>query len=180
MNHEADREVLMVEPISEYDLMPFGGLFGDTHLARIIAQIIADPFGEYTPKDLEELVEVSSPTVRKDLKHLTRLGILIKDSRDRRHPVYRVNTQCKRYLALTLLAYAVIDDRNDTNCMDAVIAEYYNSELRRFFQPSDAIECNLMDIGPVSSNASDLRVEQSGHMSAFDLERIPEHFAASA
>ncbi|MEM2097107.1 MAG: hypothetical protein QXI70_02975 [Methanothrix sp.] len=177
---QADEEIIMVEPISEYDLMPFGGLFGDTHLARILAQIIADPFDEYAPKDLEELAEVSSPTVRKDLKHLTRLGILIKDSRDRRHPVYRVNTQCKRYLALTLLAYAVIDDRNGTNCMDAVIAEYYNLELKRFFEPSDAAVGNLMDIGPISSNASDLHVEQSGIMSAFDLESIPEHFAATA
>jgi len=120
----------MMEEISDDDLLPFGGLFGDSHMVRVISQVIADPFEEYRPKDLMELTEISAPSMRKALKKLTRLGFLIEDSQDRQHPVYRVNTASKRYLALTMLAYAVVDDRNGTDCMDGVIAEYYDSDLR--------------------------------------------------
>lgn len=109
---------------------PYGGIFGDSNLIRVLSQIIADPFTAYRPIDLAKLTKDSSPTVRASLKVLTSAGLLVKDERDRQHPVYRVNTESKRYLALTVLAYAVLDDRNGTDFVDEMIADYYDSELR--------------------------------------------------
>jgi len=114
--------------------LPYDGLFGDSNLIRVIKQVIADPFTEYRPIDLEELTKNSTPTVRESLKVLTSLGMLIKDERDQQHPVYKVNTESKRYIALTFLAYAVLDDRNGTDCMDDVVADYY-SELKGKYGP---------------------------------------------
>ncbi len=169
----------MNDIVENYDVLPFGGLFGDTHLARILEQIIADPFEEYTLKTLAELAEVSSPTVRKDLKHLTSLGILIKDSRDRQHPVYRVNTSCKRYLALTFLAYAVTDDRIGTSCMDDVIASYYDSVLRDRYEHHDAVG-NYHRTLESASNDSELSLDSFRATGCFEEESVPEPFAASA
>lgn len=107
--------------------LPYDGLFGDSNLIRVLRQVIADPFTEYRPIDLEKLTNNCAPTVRDSLKTLTSLGLLIKDERDHQHPVYRVNTESKRYLALTFLAYAVLDDKKGTDCMDDVIADYCNS-----------------------------------------------------
>jgi len=135
----------MVYEIDDSCMLPYGGLFGKSHLVRVIRQIIADPFEEYRPSDLEELTGVSSPSIRKDLKLLTQLGLLIKDSRDKQHPIYRTNTACKRYLALTLLAYAVIDDINGTDCMNDAIAEYYDSELRERYEFSEEPEKYLQE-----------------------------------
>lgn len=116
--------------ISKGPRLPYDGLFGDSNLIRVIRQVIADPFTTYRPIDLEMLTKNRAPTVRDSLKILTSLGLLIKDESDHQHPVYRVNTESKRYLALTILAYAVLDDRNGTDSMNEVIADYCKSELR--------------------------------------------------
>ncbi len=130
----------MAEEIDEMDVRPFAGLFGDSHLSRIIAQIIADPFEVYRPKDLEELAEASAPSTRKALRTLTRLGLLIKDDKDRQHPTYRVNLDSKKYLALTFLSYAVVDDNVGTDCMENLIAEYYDSDLRERYESNRCAE----------------------------------------
>jgi hypothetical protein len=116
--------------ISKGPRLPYDGLFGDSNLIRVIRQVIADPFTTYRPMDLEILTKNCTPTVRDSLKILTSIGLLIKDESDHQHPVYRVNTESKRYLALTILAYAVLDDRNGTDTMDEVIADYCKSELK--------------------------------------------------
>ena len=128
----------MAEEIEEMDMRPFGGLFGDSHLSRIIAQIIADPFQVYRPKDLEELAEASAPSTRKALRILTRLGLLIKNDTDRQHPSYKVNLDSKKYMALTILSYSVVDDSIGTNCMDDLIAEYYDSDLRDRYESNNS------------------------------------------
>lgn len=128
----------MSEEIEEIDMRPFAGLFGDSHLSRIIAQIIADPFQVYRPKDLEELAEASAPSTRKALRILTRLGLLIRNDTDRQHPSYKVNLDSKKYLALTLLLYSVVDDSIGTDCMDDLIAEYYDSDLRDRYESNNS------------------------------------------
>ena len=121
----------MAEEIEEIDMQYFAGLFGDSHLSWIIAQIVADPFQVYRPKDLEELAEASAPSTRKALRILTRLGLLIRNDTDRQHPSYKANLDSKKkHLALTLLSYSVVDDSIGTDCMDDPIAEYYDSDLR--------------------------------------------------
>lgn len=121
---------MAIREISKGSMLPYDGLFGDSNLIRVIRQIIADPFTAYRPIDLEMLTKNRAPTVRDSLKILTSLGLLIKDESDHQHPVYRVNTESKRYLALTFLAYAVLDDKNGTKSMDEVIADYCQSELK--------------------------------------------------
>ena len=125
----------MAEEIEEIDMQHFAGLFGDSHLSRIIAQIVADPFQVYRPK---ELAEASVPSTRKALRILTRLGLLIRNDTDRQHPSYTVNLDSKKYLALTLLSYSVVDDSIGTDCMDDLIAEYYDSDLRDRYESNSS------------------------------------------
>lgn len=108
---------------------PYGGLFGESNLAKVIEQVIADPDIEYRPIDLEKLTKESAPTVRLSLKTLTSLGVLLKNETDIQHPVYRVNAESKRFVALTLLAYAVLDDENGTDSMNKMIVDYVDAIL---------------------------------------------------
>jgi hypothetical protein len=121
--------------LERYLERPYGGLFGDTVIAQVVEEIVADPHSDYRPKDLEDLTGASSPAVRKALSALTSLELLIKDASDSQHPVYRVNTKSKKFVALTLLAYAVLDDRDGTSCVDTTIRDYYNSALREYCEP---------------------------------------------
>jgi hypothetical protein len=120
--------------------LPYDGLFGDSNLIRVIRQVIADPFTSYRPIDLEILTKNRAPTVRESLKVLTSAGLLLKDESDHQHPIYRVNTKSKRYLALTFLAYAVLDDRNGTDCMDDIVVDYCGSILKEKYVPSEVDE----------------------------------------
>jgi len=103
---------------------PYGGLFGNSVLTRILEEIVSDPYQNYHPKDLEEIVNASSPSIRKSLSALTSIGILEKDEGKQKHPVYRANIDSKRLMALTFLSYAMLDDRDKTNCMDEAIIDY--------------------------------------------------------
>jgi hypothetical protein len=170
----------MADEIEDYDLLPYGGLFGNSHLVRVIRQIVADPFEEYRPSDLKELAEVSAPSIRNDLKLLTRLGILIKDSSDKQHPIYRTNTECKRYFALTLLAYAVIDDRNGTDCTDDFIADYYDSELRHRYELSDDLEDYVTNIDPISTLSDQIDSAPWRTTEGSESKMMTEPLAASA
>ncbi|MFY1110712.1 MAG: hypothetical protein AB3K77_03380 [Methanosarcinaceae archaeon] len=109
---------------------PYGGLFGDNARTRIIEEIIADPHRYYRPHYFEELTGASAPTVRKILNSLTKLGLLEKDTSDRQHPIYRVNLNSKKVTALTFLAYASLDDRDGSECMEDAILDYYIKVLR--------------------------------------------------
>ena len=113
--------------------VPYEGLFGDTVLARVVEEIIADPHSGYRPKDLEELIDASAPSVRDALVTLTRLGLI--NAPAGKHPVYTVNKKSKKFVALTLLAYASLDDRERSECMDAAIKDYYDTVLRSRFEP---------------------------------------------
>jgi hypothetical protein len=107
---------------------PYGGLFGDNALTRIIEEIVADPYTYYRPKDFEDVTGSSAPSIRKALAILTKLGLLRKDAKDPQHPIYQPVTGSKTLLALTLLSYAMIDDRKGTDCLKSAILEYYKKE----------------------------------------------------
>lgn len=106
---------------------PFGGIFGDAALAQVVQEIVADPHSLYRPKDLVELTGCTAPTIRDALKTLTDLGLLIKHGD--KHPVYSVNTECKRFVALTFLSFAILDDREGSECMDTAIKHYCKTVL---------------------------------------------------
>lgn len=103
---------------------PYGGLFGNSTICKLVEEIVADPHAEYRQQDLEELIDGSQRSVARALKVLLALGLLIRDKGDSQHPLYRVNLNSRKLLALTFLAYAVVDDRDGTNCMDLAIRDY--------------------------------------------------------
>jgi hypothetical protein len=106
----------------EFSDIPYAGLFGDTVIARVVEEIIADPHSAYRPRDLEELTGASAPSVRDALSTLTRLGLLA--SSGGKHPVYTVDRSRKTFVALTFLAYAVLDDRENSDCMHTALRHY--------------------------------------------------------
>lgn len=114
--------------------LPFGGLFGNSPQNRTILQVIADPFGSYTIEDLVTLTKSKPHQIKEALQTLTSLGIIEVDKSKNE---YKVITTSKRYIALNFLAYAVLDDREGTNCMDVVIKDYCNDRKK--------FEDNLVD-----------------------------------
>jgi hypothetical protein len=126
---------LLPADIEEHLDQPYGGLFGDSVNAKVIEEIISDPYSDYRPKFLEQMTGASPPSVRSALKILTSLGLLLKDSSDRQHPKFTVNFKSKKAVALTLLSYAVIDDREHSDCMDSAIMDYCATVLKEKIQP---------------------------------------------
>lgn len=152
---------------------PYSGLFGDTNQIRVIRQIVADPFGSYRPKDLEALIEASAPSVREVLKNLTHIGLLIKDIRDRQHPIYRVNVDSPIYLALNFLAYAIPDHKNSTHYMNDIIADYYDSELREQYESCDPVTTNRSDSEIINSDLEQMISDAYLERSKVSTEKIP-------
>jgi len=116
--------------------LPFGGFLGNSVLLRVIQEVIADPYREFRPKALKILASSSPPSIKKALDELVSSGFMENISEDTQRPVYKVNLQSKRLIALTHLAYAVTDDRDGTNCMDDAIEHYCNDAL--FVQRRDS------------------------------------------
>lgn len=149
--------------------LPYAGLFGDTVAAAIIQEIIADPHAIYHPKDLQELTGKSAPSVRSVLKALTALKILNVFGSDN-YPSYQVNTDSKKFVALTLLAYAMIDDLEKTDTMDTAIRHYYQERFKPDSEPlAIATDKNLFSYGVqtgscaryIKWNATESRIERT-------------------
>lgn len=115
-----------IEQAFESIEQPFGGLFGNTVFLRVLREILADPYREFRPKDLEILTSASPPMIGESLKKLESFGLLEKGSNDTQRPFYRANLESQRLIALTFLAYAVNDDRDGNNDMAVAIKDYYH------------------------------------------------------
>ncbi len=114
----------MVKHINE----PFEGLFGNNVQTRVVQELTADPYNIFRPKDLENLADASTPSIRKSLKNLTELGIVDRNKIDSQHPIFKVNLDSKILKALTFLSFALIDDREGTEHMDQAVIEYCRKE----------------------------------------------------
>ncbi|HOO53008.1 MAG TPA: hypothetical protein PLX30_02090 [Methanothrix sp.] len=104
--------------------LPFGGLFGNTVFMRVLREIVADPYREFRPKDLEILTSASPPMIGESLQKLESFGLLVKGSNDSQRPFYRANLESQRLIALTFLAYAVNDDRDANDDMAVAVKDY--------------------------------------------------------
>lgn len=113
---------------------PYGGLFGDTAIAKVVEELVADPTMDYRPKYLADITGKSEASIYLILKKLMKLGLIEKSVKGK-HPVYRVRVESKKFAALSFLAYAMLDDRDGTGCMDMAVADYYNSRLREEYEP---------------------------------------------
>jgi len=115
---------------------PYGGLLGSSVLAQVVEEIVSDPTMEYRPGYLEELTGASAPSIREALATLVDLGLLKKGKKAGRHPVYRVNVASKKFVALSLLSYAILDDRDGTDCMDEAVFDYYSKVVCQKYEPT--------------------------------------------
>ena len=123
------------ESMEVYLNKPYGGLFGSSVVAQVVEEIVSDPTMDYRPGYLEELTGASAPSIREALATLVDLGLLKKGNMTGRHPVYRVNVASKKFAALSLLAYAVLDDRDGTDCMAEAVYDYYSKVVREKYEP---------------------------------------------
>ena len=103
---------------------PFDGLLGDTAELRVLQEIVADPYTDYTHHDLMELTGLSDPSVRRGVKVLVDHGIIRNVSTARRNPLYRANLDSRKLTALTFLSYASLDERTGSKSMDDAIMHY--------------------------------------------------------
>ena len=120
-------------PMMDFIDSPYAGLFGNTVIAKVVEEIIADPHSVYRPKDLEDLTEASSPSIRDALMTLAKFGLL--NSSGGKHPAYTVNKSMKTFVALTFLAYGVLDDRKKSDCMNTAIHHYCETSLKPLYEP---------------------------------------------
>lgn len=89
----------------------------------VLAEIVADPISRYTMKQLMELTGYTYNPVKSALDRLEGQKLVRNISRNGR-PLYEILKGSKRLLALTFLAHAVNDDRDDTCCIDMAVADY--------------------------------------------------------
>jgi len=130
---------------------PFGGMFGDTAELRVLQEIVADPYSDYTQQDLVQLTELSDPSVRRGISVLLRHGIVRNVSRTNRRPLYRPNTDSKKLTALTFLAYAVLDEVAGSDSMNEAVRHYCECDASGAGQLLLADGSTLVDYGASSA-----------------------------
>jgi len=133
---------------------PYGGLFGNSVMAKVVEELVADPTMDYRPKYLVDVTGNSEGSINKVLKKLLKLG-LIENKMTGKHPVYRVRVESKKFAALSFLAYAMPDDRKGTDCMNMAISDYYNSVLREDYEPQAIANSDNWVIHPGITSADE-------------------------
>ncbi len=130
---------------------PYGGLFGDSVIASVVEELVADPTMDYRPKYLEKITGKSQKSIYTALKKLIDLKLIEKVGDDQ-HPVFRVRVASKKFIALSFLAYAMLDDREGSDCMDMAIHDYYESVLKSRYEPWAIATINRYDIAEITGN----------------------------
>ncbi len=166
---------------------PFGGLVPDTVKGRVLAEIVADPFSEYTPSSMADLTMHNSNRVSEALREYEVLGLLKNMSRDKRRPVFRPVVS-KRLNALMFLSLAVNDDVLGENCMDRAVVDYierigyqvYSSAqtmaVTRLTRPdgSDRFICQRCGRSPTKGGGGDIMSDEK--VNAPPIEAILENY----
>lgn len=134
--------------------LPYNGLLGDSVLLRVIEEIVADPHREFRPKKLQILTSSSAPRIKNALDALVAHGLLEKKSTDKQRPAYLVNLDDKRLTALTLLAYAVHDVRDETDCMNQAIKSYCSEVFVEQLMGATTEKCYISIENHITYNVS--------------------------
>lgn len=111
------------ETLAPYLDAHFGGLFGTSPPARVIEALIADPHAVFCQDDIEDLAEVSKPAAREALRTLMRLRLVLTGQDACGETVYTVDRTSRLFVALALLAYGIVDDREGTDTMATAIRD---------------------------------------------------------
>ena len=152
--------------------LPFGGLLGNSVLLRVIEEIVADPYREFRPKKLKVLTDSSAPRIKAVLDALTDQELLEKTTTDSQRPVYKVNLESKRLTALTLLAYAAIDDRDKTDCMIQAIKDYCSDMLGENFIIGSQVETKYVSV--VNYTTYNITMQNSLDVIDLSREKVPQ------
>jgi hypothetical protein len=139
--------------------MPFGGLLGNSVIVRVLQELVADPTSTYSQSDLSKLTESSMPSVKDAIVRLEGIGLLRKTNKNKKHPSYVVVSRSKSFIALTLLAYAVLDDRQGSSIMEDAMSEYLEDFEER--HPKNMLDRNLINYKNSLNNNFLVRLETS-------------------
>jgi hypothetical protein len=102
---------------------PYLGLFGNTVLADVVEELVADPESKRTVETLQGLCGCRRKAIRKAVRRLVKLNILLPDEDS---GTFTVNRDSKIVIALTFLAYAVGDELHpeDNGTMEMSCRDY--------------------------------------------------------
>jgi DNA-binding PadR family transcriptional regulator len=109
--------------------LPFDGLLGDSIHLKVLANLIAEPCRQYRIVDIAEEIESNPGTVSRVMRTLEDLGFVEEVVPGAKHPVYRVNCESNKLMALTILALAIRDDRDGSELMNDTIKHYCQNIL---------------------------------------------------
>lgn len=130
---------------------PYGGLFGDSVIASVVEELVADPTMDYRPKYLEKITGKSPKSIYTALRKLVDLKLIEKVGDDQ-HPMYRVRVESKKFIALSFLAYAMLDDREGSDYMDMAVHDYYESVLKSRYEPRAIATISRYEIAKTTGN----------------------------
>ncbi|MEM0136213.1 MAG: hypothetical protein QXU18_13485 [Thermoplasmatales archaeon] len=115
------------EEKNDADHVPFGGIFGKSVIVRILEQFVTDPDFSYSVSDLADFAGCSIPAAKQALDQLVKINLIRKQNKNEKRPIYMINRNSNRFVALTLLSYAVGDDNYSTSIMLDAARELVNS-----------------------------------------------------
>ena len=95
-------------------------------IIKVIQEFIADPDEPYSISYMHELAGSSKPAVKDAFNLLLKSKLIYQANKNDKRPLFKINKKSNRFVALTLLSYAILDDNDLTELMKAAIKEYIN------------------------------------------------------
>jgi hypothetical protein len=101
----------------------FTSILGNSVIIKVVQEFIADPDEPYSISYMHELTDSSKPAVRDAFNVLLRSKLIYKANKNDKRPLFKIDRKSERFIALTLLLYAILDDVNKSNLMGKAINE---------------------------------------------------------
>ena len=95
-------------------------------IIKVIQEFIADPDEPYSISYMHELAGSSKPAVKDAFNLLLKSKLIYQANKNDKRPLFKINKKSNRFVALTLLSYAILDDNDRADLMKAAIKEYIN------------------------------------------------------
>ena len=102
----------------------FTSILGNNVTLKVIQEFIADPDEPYSISYMHELTGSSKPAVKDAFNLLLNSKLIYQANKNDKRPLFKINKKSNRFVALTILSYAILDDNDRTDLMKAAIKEY--------------------------------------------------------
>ena len=102
----------------------FTSILGNNVTLKVIQEFIADPDEPYSISYMHELTGSSKPAVKDAFNLLLKSKLIYQANKNDKRPLFKINKKSNRFVALTILSYAILDDNDRTDLMQAAIKEY--------------------------------------------------------